>query len=34
MEALKHNLFFRGYYRRKAKEEEKKRLEEAEKKLP
>jgi phospholipid/cholesterol/gamma-HCH transport system substrate-binding protein len=27
MEALKYNFFFRGYYRRQAKEEEKKRLE-------
>ena len=27
MEALKHNFFFRGYYRRQAKEEEKKRIE-------
>lgn len=34
MEALKHNLFFRGYYKKKAKEEEKKRIEDAEKELP
>jgi phospholipid/cholesterol/gamma-HCH transport system substrate-binding protein len=34
MEALKHNIFFRGYYKKKAKEEEKKRLEDAEKELP
>jgi len=27
MEALKHNFFFRGYYRRQAKDEEKKRIE-------
>ncbi|MEL7589577.1 MAG: MlaD family protein [Prolixibacteraceae bacterium] len=34
MEALKHNIFFRGYYKKKAKEEERKRLEDAAKKLP
>jgi len=34
MEALKHNIFFRGYYKKKAKEEERKRLEDAEKELP
>jgi phospholipid/cholesterol/gamma-HCH transport system substrate-binding protein len=27
MEALKHNFFFRGYYRRQAKDEEKKKIE-------
>jgi len=32
MEALKHNFLFRGYYKKKAKEEEKKRVEEAERK--
>jgi phospholipid/cholesterol/gamma-HCH transport system substrate-binding protein len=30
LEALKHNIFFRRYFRLKAKEEEEKRLEEAE----
>ncbi len=34
MEALKHNIFFRGYYKKKAKEEERKRLEDAAKELP
>ena len=28
MEALKHNIFFRGYFKRKAKEEEQERIEE------
>jgi phospholipid/cholesterol/gamma-HCH transport system substrate-binding protein len=28
MEALQHNFLFRGYFKKKAKEEEKKRIEE------
>lgn len=34
MEALKHNFLFRGYFKRKAKEEEKKRIEEENQQTP
>lgn len=34
MEALKHNIFFRGYFRKKAKEAEQKRIEELQHETP